>query len=288
MCASSDVLTRITLNPETLSACLTMLAFLFVCLFVFVCLFICFVLFFCFCVAPECNKPLGMQDGTISDGQISASSERRLYFGPENARLNFSSDSTRVAAWMPENNDANQWLQVDFGNETIVTGIDTQGRASNQCPKCDQWVKNYTVSYRQDNATFRQYKENGNYTKVENSVDSILSVSWMSLGSRAVSSFFHCNSRYQRNSTPTQTETPSSVTCWVPPWWRGTSASILQTGAATLPWGWSSGDAEQVRLLPLPRVPPPPPPLPRIWFDVRWVSLCVCPFVCLSAVEWCL
>ena len=34
MCASSDVLTRITWNPETLSACLTIIAFLFVCLFV--------------------------------------------------------------------------------------------------------------------------------------------------------------------------------------------------------------------------------------------------------------
>ena len=144
--------------------------------------FVC--LFFCFCVAPECNKPLGMQDGTISDGQISASSERSLYFGPENARLNFGGTSMRVGAWVARKRDRNQWLQVDFGNETIVTGIDTQGRKF--CGECHDFVKNYTVSYSQDSATFHQYKENGNYTKVENSVDSTLSVSWMSWGSRAL------------------------------------------------------------------------------------------------------
>ena len=161
MCASSDVLTRITWNPETLSACLTMIAF---CLFV--CLFVC--LFFCFCVAPECNKALGMQDGTIADGQISASSERRLDFGPENARLNFGGTRMRVGAWVARKRDRDQWLQVDFGNVTIVTGIDTQGRASSSCGECHDFVKNYTVSYSQENATFHQYKENGNYTKVEN------------------------------------------------------------------------------------------------------------------------
>ena len=105
--------------------------------------------------ALNCNQPLGMEDESISDGQISASSERKLRFGPANARLNFSGDYTRVAAWMPENNDRKQWLQVDFGNETRVTGIDTQGR---RCRNCYQWVKEYTVSYIKDNATFHEYK----------------------------------------------------------------------------------------------------------------------------------
>ena len=100
-----------------------------------------------------------MEDGSISDGQISASSERKEYFGPANARLNLSGDDTRVAAWMPGRNDPNQWLQVDFGNETKVTGIDTQGR---RCRSCHQWVKEYAVSYSRDNVTFRKYKKDGN------------------------------------------------------------------------------------------------------------------------------
>ena len=102
-----------------------------------------------------------MQDGTISDGQISASSERRKDFGPANARLNFSGNGVRVGAWVAGKKDSHQWLQVDFGNETRVTEIDTQGRASKECPRCDQWVKNYTVTYSQDKVTFHQYKQDG-------------------------------------------------------------------------------------------------------------------------------
>ena len=40
--------------------------------------------------------PLGMEDGTILDRQISPSSERTQYFGPANARLNFSGTGVRA------------------------------------------------------------------------------------------------------------------------------------------------------------------------------------------------
>ena len=109
-------------------------------------------------LARNCTQPLGMQSRNISDGQISASSERKVYLGPTNARLNFSGTDGRPGAWMPGRNDHNQWLQVDFGNETKVTRIDTQGR---RCGNCSHWVKKYNVTYGQDNATFHQYKENG-------------------------------------------------------------------------------------------------------------------------------
>ena len=102
-----------------------------------------------------------MQDGTISDGQISASSAQRKDFGPANATLNFSGTGGRAGGWVAGANDKNQWLQVDFGNETRVTAIDTQGRSSNQYRKYDQWVKSYTVSYSQDKVTFHQYKQDG-------------------------------------------------------------------------------------------------------------------------------
>ena len=104
--------------------------------------------------ALNCSQPLGMEDGTILNRQISASSERRVDFGPANARLNFSGPG----AWVAGTQDDNQWLQVDFGNETRVTEIDTQGR---RCGKCHQWVKEYTVSYSKDNVTFKRYKEDG-------------------------------------------------------------------------------------------------------------------------------
>ena len=197
-----------------------------------------------------------MQDGTISNGQISASSERRKDFRPANARLNFSGTGVRVGAWVAGETNSNQWLQVDFGNVTIVTGIGTQGRTWDLCDGCENWVKKYKVSYSLDNATFPQYKENGSKVKVHIvSVLSVLRIPWL------FHICFSLFSPHQRNSEPTRTETPSSVTCWVPPLWRGTSASILQTGAVTSPWGWSSGDAEQVWVITLPPPPPPPPPL---------------------------
>ena len=96
-----------------------------------------------------------MEDGAISDGQISASSAHRKYFGPADARLNFSGNGVRGGAWMAGTQDHNQWLQVDLGDFTIVTGIDTQGRGAYR-------VKKYTVSYSQDNVTFHGYKHDGN------------------------------------------------------------------------------------------------------------------------------
>ena len=121
--------------------------------------------------AQNCTQPLGMQSGTISDCQISASSERKFHFGPANARLRFSGTDVRVGAWVAGTQDRNQWLQVDFGNETTVTGIDTHGRASERCPKCNDWVEKYNVAYSQDNVTFHQYKEDGQVKVFQTELD---------------------------------------------------------------------------------------------------------------------
>ena len=123
-----------------------------------------------------------MQDGTISDGQISASSARRKDYGPANARLQFSGTDVRVGAWVAGKKDPNEWLQVDFGNETRVTAIETQGRTRHLCGWCKNWVKKYTVSYSLDNATFHPYEQKGR-VKVqcwEIVIVSVLSVLWVS------------------------------------------------------------------------------------------------------------
>ena len=44
-------------------------------------------------------------------------------------------------AWTARVNNANQWMQIDLGNLTNVTGVVTQGRANS-----NQWVTNYRVS----------------------------------------------------------------------------------------------------------------------------------------------
>ena len=110
--------------------------------------------------ATECNTPLGMEDGTITDGQISASSEYpySVSHGPANARLNFRGGNGRTGSWSVAPGDNNPWLKVDFLHETTVTGVITQGRPDACCP---QWVSRYTVSYSQDGVNFQNYMENG-------------------------------------------------------------------------------------------------------------------------------
>ena len=103
-----------------------------------------------------------MQNGKLPDSALRASSEYSSAYGPENARLHFQPQSgpTRYGAWVAKVQDHNQWLQVDFGVETQVTRIATQGRQD-----ANQWVKEYTLRYSTDGSYFQQYQPTG-FTKV--------------------------------------------------------------------------------------------------------------------------
>ena len=62
-----------------------------------------------------------MENGKISDGQISASSELNDRHAASQGRLN-------AASWTAKRSDLNIWLQVDLGNEdTKIMGVATQG-----------------------------------------------------------------------------------------------------------------------------------------------------------------
>ena len=101
-----------------------------------------------------------MQNGKLPSSALSASSQYNSQTGPENARLHFYVESNRRGAWVAAKKDHNQWLQVDFGVETLVTRIATQGRQD-----ADQWVKEYTLRYSTDGFYFQQYQPSG-FTKV--------------------------------------------------------------------------------------------------------------------------
>ena len=126
----------------------------------------------------ECKNALGMENGSISDGQISASSEwnathhtdqclfATTYYADEwdatyyahQGRLQFKADGVRGDAWSAGENDINQWLQVDLRSKfTRVTGLATQGRDD-----YDWWVIEYKLLYSSyQNSNFRNYKERG-------------------------------------------------------------------------------------------------------------------------------
>ena len=105
-----------------------------------------------------------MQNGLISDSQISASSQYDPNHSPSNSRLFYVPHSGRTGAWSSKTNNANQWLQIDFNTPTTVVEVSTQGRRGIG----NQYVKSYTLSYSDDGVSFEQYKPYGlvkvNYT----------------------------------------------------------------------------------------------------------------------------
>ncbi|CAB4003226.1 Hypothetical predicted protein, partial [Paramuricea clavata] len=109
-------------------------------------------------ISYVCSEPkgLGMRNGLISDSQISASSQWDSNHSPSNSRLFYAPHNGRTGAWSSKTNDINQWLQIDFKQLTAIVGVNTQGRAGNT-----EFVKSYTLSYRQDGLSFQAYKPHG-------------------------------------------------------------------------------------------------------------------------------
>ena len=104
-----------------------------------------------------------MQSGRISDGQISASSQRDASHAATLGRLHFQATPTLHGSWSADKNDAHQWLQVYLGSDSIlITGVATQGRNG----FCCQWVTMYNLQYSDDNVNFQDYKEPGGSAKV--------------------------------------------------------------------------------------------------------------------------
>ena len=86
-----------------------------------------------------------MESWEIPNIMLAASSS----FGVSAARLNSGS------AWITRHNNLNQYLVVDFGLNTIVTGISSQGRHD-----ADQYVTSYYISVNYRPKTGRHYYYN--------------------------------------------------------------------------------------------------------------------------------
>ena len=109
--------------------------------------------FFSFVNAIECDKALGMENGLIADGQITASSYLSGSHEPFLARLHLKPVPLgRIGAWASLYNDLNQWLQVDVGRQYNVSRIATQGRED-----IGQWVTKYKLQFSEDGVMFYNY-----------------------------------------------------------------------------------------------------------------------------------
>lgn len=93
-----------------------------------------------------------MESKAITDTQIWASSQLNDTYSAAQARLHLKADGTKAGCWSALRNDLNQWLQVDFGSQTRVTRLATQGRNA-----YNEWVIRYRIQYSDDGVTFHYF-----------------------------------------------------------------------------------------------------------------------------------
>ena len=99
-----------------------------------------------------CAAVLGVENKEISDANLKVSSQMDEDHGAKEARLNSKADGNKRGGWSAMSNNFNQWLQVDIGDNSRVTGVATQGMNGN-----DQWVSRYRIQYSSDGVTFEFY-----------------------------------------------------------------------------------------------------------------------------------
>lgn len=58
--------------------------------------------------------------------------------------------------WCAKRNNVNQWLQIDVGPPTLITGVMTKGRGDS---KKKHWVTRFKISYSNDTQRWYQYKD---------------------------------------------------------------------------------------------------------------------------------
>ena len=104
-----------------------------------------------------CIEALGMESGTITNAQLSASSryDGSFLYAASQGRLNLRSYSYKGGAWCPRYNDRNPWLEVDLRSYATVTRIATQGRNG----WWSWWVTKYRILYSDNGITFHYYKD---------------------------------------------------------------------------------------------------------------------------------
>lgn len=104
--------------------------------------------------------PLGMEDGNITDSQITASSTYRQIptLDPWQARLNNPGiTGVTYGSWSAGSRSVGEYLQVDLGCVKMITKIATQGRSIG----VNQHVTKYSVSYSNDTTSWPQYLQDG-------------------------------------------------------------------------------------------------------------------------------
>ena len=96
----------------------------------------------------QCSSPLGMENGKITNAQLSASSSYEINsVGPYQARLN---NNKGGGAWCPksfisEATGTDEFLEIDLGEEYRIGGVVTQGRFANGLGQ--EYAESFLIQY---------------------------------------------------------------------------------------------------------------------------------------------
>ena len=91
-----------------------------------------------------------MENRSIPDNNITASSEKDANTAAKNGRLNSGS------SWCAGTNDTNPYLEIDLQTLHVICAVSTQGNS-----QADQWVKTYKLQLSTNGSTWTDYKEGG-------------------------------------------------------------------------------------------------------------------------------
>ena len=106
-----------------------------------------------------CYRALGMESGSIPDSDVSASSSYDVHSsGPSLARVR----TDRLGgAWCPKtqiHRDSYEYLEVDLGNLTVITKVETQGRFANGVGR--EYTSKYRLEYQRiENSHWHRYAD---------------------------------------------------------------------------------------------------------------------------------
>eukprot|EP00057_Strongylocentrotus_purpuratus_P018206 XP_011672680.1 PREDICTED: lactadherin-like [Strongylocentrotus purpuratus] len=97
------------------------------------------------CNPPVLGEGLGVEDGRIPDSNLTASSYLGAKFKAYDGRLNAVAGQGNYGVWAADHSDNDKWVKVELSEDTLVTGVITQGRDSS-----DRWVTSFQFSYSRD------------------------------------------------------------------------------------------------------------------------------------------
>ncbi|KAL8604894.1 hypothetical protein ACOMHN_028522 [Nucella lapillus] len=113
---------------------------------------------------PEklCNVPMTITNAQkFKDSQMTSSS----FYRPSTAAY-YGRLYNDYSAWVPQQADGNQWLQLDLGRPMEVAGVLTQGS-----PYEDRWTTAFLLRYSNDSYSFRTYGSGSTPTSLTGSQD---------------------------------------------------------------------------------------------------------------------